>query len=1529
MKVVRKAVDFLLVNLMLYHQGQIEFSGFTAAKVASGADEMIKPNPIIEDNQKQRSEALLGKLPDASACHNPLDSMEVTKELQETRVMLRNTRNYFVELFDQAPVGYVILDASGMVLESNATWQRMLNRPEENLASQRFTDLLLDEDVPVFQARIRSFYEDSIQDCFVVRVKRNPSKYFHARIEFRLNTFSQKSDLTDAAPDCMLIVTDISELEIAMHQIGDRQPQVKQLNVREERLDTLLRVIRSVNQISSRENDRRQLIQRVCENLAENLSYYNVWIALQDDSGQITHAVSNSGFAGRFEKIRLRILSGSFPGCMQQALVADQVIFTNDPIECCKESALAEMYEGRTGLSRRLSYDGKIFGVLTASVPSAYARDPDEQRFFEEIACDLAFALHKITVDQSLFEVNNRFRYFIENANDMIFSISMDGRFTYISPNWLDFIGEPPSEAMGKSYQEYVHPDDLQSCKEYIIRITSTVDKISNVEFRVQHRSGEWRWYVASGSPLRDSNGVISGIIGIARDVTSSKRIETSLRESERFLRTILDTTVDGFWVLDDRGRIVEVNEAYCKMSGYGHDELVGLMIQQIDSNATHEESECWIARVRLNGSHTFETQHRRKDQSIFFVEISATFLSEPDVRIVCFCRDLTDRKQREERIALLGQMLDNAPASITIHNPEGCFVYANRQTYRLHGYEDETTFLSINLHDLDAPESEALLAERFRLIAETGMARFEVMHRHKEGYLFPLEVLAKTIQWHDKPAILSIAADITDRKQVEEALRKSEERNRLLSDVTIEGILIHKQGIAIDVNASMARMLGKTIAELLGRNFLDFVHEDDRSITIENMAKESVLPYTIQINREDGTSFFAEIESRNFPGKDEIWRVSAIRDITKRKQAEDALRQSEENYRLLVETANEGIWSMDADHKTIYINQAMADMLGYEPCDIIGKHVETFFFAEDLPRHEQQMRNRHAGKDETYERRFKRRDGSLLWTLVSARSLTDSKGKFAGSFAMFTDITERKLTEDELRRRENQLQRIFEILPIGLWFADKDGTLLRGNPAGVRIWGAEPHVPMSDYGVFKAWRLPSREPIAPDEWALVKTIREGVTITDELIEIESFDGKRKTILNYTAPLMDDEQVTGAIVVNLDISDRKVLEDQLRQSQKMESIGRLAGGVAHDFNNMLGAILGNAELALENLKIEDPLHDYILEIIDAANRSTDVTRQLLAFARKQTIAPRMIDLNETIEGILKMLRRVIGENINLAWMPGRDVWPIRMDPSQIDQILANLCVNARDAINGFGTVTIRTNIVSIEPSYCIENSDFVPGMYVLLDVQDDGCGMDEKTIEHLFEPFFTTKAMGKGTGLGLATVYGIIKQNRGAVRVDSQMDRGTTFRIYLPACCPGKYAAGNEKADVIPPVEGTETILLVEDEPAILKMTTMMLNRLGYHVVTANTPGRAMALACEQSRELHLLMTDVVMPEMNGRDLARSLLTLHPNMKCLFMSGYTADVIAYQGVLEDGVQFIQKPFGLKDLATAVRCALAKDEPAAG
>ncbi|MBU1567866.1 MAG: response regulator [Proteobacteria bacterium] len=537
------------------------------------------------------------------------------------------------------------------------------------------------------------------------------------------------------------------------------------------------------------------------------------------------------------------------------------------------------------------------------------------------------------------------------------------------------------------------------------------------------------------------------------------------------------------------------------------------------------------------------------------------------------------------------------------------------------------------------------------------------------------------------------------------------------------------------------------------------------------------------------------------------------------------------------------------------------------------------------------------------------------MW--VHGEAVHDAIGATVGLRGAAQDITERKQTEEALKASEKKYQSLFENAQVAL-FRNRlsDGKVLEINERYAKMAGySNTEDCMAEFNAADAWVDPNGRK------ELLKILQENGFVSDYETEIIRKDGTNIWI-SFSATIFPEQGFLEGSIVEITERkrsevERKKLQAQLDQAQKMESVGRLAGGVAHDFNNMLSIILGNAEIMMEDIGVSNPLVTNLEEIYKAAERSANLTRQLLAFARKQTIDPKILNLNHVLDDMLKMLKRLIGEDIDLTWQPAQNLWPVKIDPSQIDQILANLCVNARDAIKSVGKVTIETDNISFDEAYCKEHAGFNSGDYVMIAVSDNGSGIDKKNLDKLFEPFFTTKGIGQGTGLGLATVYGIVKQNNGFINVYSEPGEGTTFKIYLPV--HSEPAVSKQKDSKKTSLRGNETILLVEDEKAILMMTKMMLERLGYTVLTASTPNEAISIVeAPDIKAIHLLMTDVVMPDMNGRDLSKKLLSMSPGLKCLFMSGYTANVIAHHGVLDTGVQFINKPFSKQDLSTKVR-----------
>ncbi|MDO8736988.1 MAG: ATP-binding protein, partial [Thermoleophilia bacterium] len=553
-------------------------------------------------------------------------------------------------------------------------------------------------------------------------------------------------------------------------------------------------------------------------------------------------------------------------------------------------------------------------------------------------------------------------------------------------------------------------------------------------------------------------------------------------------------------------------------------------------------------------------------------------------------------------------------------------------------------------------------------------------------------------------------------------------------------------------------------------------------------------------------------------------------------------------------------------------------------------------------------------------------KDGAERWLHGLGKLDYDADGRPATMFGTIQDITARRraeiLLEQAFRQAKDEKEKnraIIEGIGDGVSIQDTDFKVLFQNQVHKDFIGD--HV--GEY-CYKGYE--KRDEIC-DGCPVAMAIADGrIHLTERIVDFP--EGKRYFEITASPLRNADGQIIGGIEAAREVTERHQAEEekeslraQLLQAQKMEAVGRLAGGVAHDFNNVLGVIMGYSELAMREIPSGEPIHGHLEQIVDAARRSSDLTRQLLAFARRQSIDPRVLDLNQIVVSLLSMLQRLIGEDIELVWKPGPNLWAVKMDPSQIDQLLVNLAVNSRDAIEGVGVITVETKIASFDEAYCSDHAGFIPGDYVMLAVSDDGRGISEEHLDQIFEPFFTTKETGKGTGLGLATVYGIVKQNSGFINVYSEPGQGTTIKIYLPKT-HGEEAHPNIMFEQAVS-GGDETVLIVEDDPEILNISRIVLEKAGYQVLSASSPVTALNLAEQHQGVISLLVTDVIMPEMNGKALRDRLVASRPGIKVLFMSGYTADVITHRGVLDPGVMFLQKPFSVNELAAKVREVLDK------
>jgi len=855
--------------------------------------------------------------------------------------------------------------------------------------------------------------------------------------------------------------------------------------------------------------------------------------------------------------------------------------------------------------------------------------------------------------------------------------------------------------------------------------------------------------------------------------------------------------------------------------------------------------------------------------------------------------------------------------------NPFGSFV---KYLYYLPGvYEvQEKTSFVIGLPEIDSFLATGMYMQKPTMEQRRILETFRISSLWLLAAVFVPAVASILIILYRNGLLL---AEIGIRKE-------AEDKYRSIFENSAEGIFqASREGRFLSVNPALARMTGYGSCRQMIDDVKDIADRywdpGDRKPYLQAIRTAgSVRDYLVKLRRRDGTAIWASVNAHAVKDAagNELYSEGTIQDVTERRRAEEALRENEERLRAITQKMPGVVFQFHVGADGIitvrYASERMAELFGLQsPLKELFPAFAAHVHEEDRDGFLASVRGAVEGFSTwDYEGRFVKPSGDRIWFHALSIPVHHPDGIVFNGILL--DVTESRLATEASRYNEDRFAKVFQSVPEFIAITRlSDGRIIEVNKGYEDIigWKREESVGRTsvEMGI---WADPE------DRRLMVEDLAADRDIIDREFRFLRRDGARRIGVYSARPIQVDGEAC-LIFVMQDVTERRTeegekakLQEQLQQSQKMESVGRLAGGVAHDFNNMLGVILGHAELALEQVDASSAFRGSLEEILKAARRSADLTRQLLTFARRQAVKPRVLDLNGTIHGMSKMLRRLIGEDIDLTWQPGKDLWPVRIDPAQLDQVLANLCVNSRDAISGIGRIALETRNITVDGKSSSDPAGIAAGDYVLLSVSDDGSGMTKEVLGHLFEPFFTTKGVGKGTGLGLATTYGIVKQNAGFIKAQSEPGHGTTFRIYLPRIT-------GEAEPAMAPETGTiwrgagETILLVEDEQAILAMVKAMLRRMGCTVIAVTTPAEAIRQVTAHPGGIRLLITDVIMPEMNGRELADRIGAIAPGLRCLFMSGYTADVIAHQGILEEGVRFIQKPFSYRDLADKVKEAL--------
>jgi PAS domain S-box-containing protein len=781
---------------------------------------------------------------------------------------------------------------------------------------------------------------------------------------------------------------------------------------------------------------------------------------------------------------------------------------------------------------------------------------------------------------------------------------------------------------------------------------------------------------------------------------------------------------------------------------------------------------------------------------------------------------------------------------------------------------------------------------------------------------------------------LASTAAAALQSASLHDRVRAAEENYRSIFENAVEGIFQSTpEGRFKRVNPAFVRILGYDSAEEMIALVTDIAHQlyvvpGDRVEAARLQEERGVLEaFEFEAYRKDGRKIWLSL-NRRFVNLAEGGHFieGSVEDITERKQVEKALQASESRKDAILKSALDCVITIDHEGNIIDFNPAAEHTFGYASEDVVGKLMADLIVPPALrPQHKHGFASYLAtGCTSVLGKRLEvtamRADGSEIPVELTITAIGELPQPTFTAF--IRDLTESQRAEQELRESEERYRDLVENAHDLIYEHDLKGNYTSTNKAAERITG---------YSHEESINLNLSQSVAPEYLEKAKQMLRqklaGERVTAYELEILAKDGRHVAVEVNTRLVLKDGVPVGVQGIARDITERKRLEkalreseDQLRQSQKLEAIGQLAGGVAHDFNNLLTAINGYSALARRRIGDEHPISSYLEEISKAGDRAANLTRQLLAFGRKQLLQPLALNLNDIVSDMIKLLKRLIGEDVQLVTKPGANLKQIKADPGQLEQVLVNLVVNARDAMPQGGTITIETANTKLDGAYASRHLGVTPGAYVMLAVSDTGTGMDHPTQARIFEPFFTTKEIGKGTGLGLSTVYGIVRQSGGNVWVYSEPGKGTTFKVYLPQV-EEEVAAPVEAKAVATIKRGSETVLLVEDEDMVRHLASELLEESGYIVLSANGGEEAISFAARHEARIDLLITDVVMPNISGKEVAEKLKKIHPETKVLFMSGYTDEAIVHHGIVDSDIAFIQKPFSEQALAQKIRDVL--------
>lgn len=1165
-----------------------------------------------------------------------------------------------------------------------------------------------------------------------------------------------------------------------------------------------------------------------------------------------------------------------------------------------------------------------------------------------------------------------RYRNIIESIEESYFEVDLKGHLQFFNARVMLDLGYSEEDLIGMHFHHLADPANAQKLYDAFHKVFVTGQPIKSLDWEILKKDKEKIDVEASISLRCDETGRPVGFRGVVRDVSSRKKAEEAIYQSEERYRTILDITEEGYIENDLSGRITFANETACRLMGHERKRLIGMHYREYLSATVAEHMHDVFQRVYITSKPELLVDYDlvRPDGTIKSYQMNVALRYDALGNACGFgvlTRDLSQYKETREALQKSEEkyrnILENMAETYLETDTKGNFLFFNDSLCRVLGYTREE-LQGASYKIISPPGNRKLIFDAFSEIYRTGKAKTFNDHEllAKDGSIVYLDMsIALMRSPEGKPLGFSgLGRDVTEKVKAQRKNEESARHLRLITDNIAD--IIWTMDFNLNwtyLSPSVLQLTGFTPEEVMhiplkailppdifGQVGLMVQEEISKEVSGNIPAEKRLRTFEMPLLRKEGSYVWIEISAtfnRDESGKPfEI--VGVTRNITERKKVQNALLESEKRYRMIAENVNDIVWTIGMDLRFIYVSPSSTRVTGYTPEEAMASPLNELLTPESFTYATQRLAEELALLDHKtvppgqinpimLEVEAIHKDGTTFWLEVTGTFNRNSEGTITEILAVGRNITERKKVQNALHKSEKRYRMIMENMHEIIWTTDLNMRNTYMSPSCFHLTGYTPE---------ELLLLPPDQVITPESMILAATaVSEELTLEfggqpldhhrSKTIEQEILCKNGGTLwLEVTATFIRDEEgkPTGMLMAGRDITLRKKaeqekqkLEGHLLQAQKMETVGRLAGGVAHDFNNMLSVILGYVDLAKLRLAKQHPVLKDIAEIEKAAVRSRDITTQLLAFSRKQVIEPKIIDLNDLVSHTDKALMRLIGEDIELKVLTEKNLWAILFDPSQIEQILINLAVNARDAMPDGGKLTIETSNLVLDEFYCRNHIDARPGSYVRLTVSDNGTGMNKDTLEHIFEPFFSTKEVGKGTGLGLATVYGIVKQNNGFLNVYSEPGNGTTFSIYLPRTTEAKETQDASEDEL--PLTGAGNILLVEDDAMVLQITKGMLESIGYSVKAVDAPGEALSLFEKAGSLFDLVITDVVMPSMSGKELRNKLLEIQPETKVLFMSGYTADVIAHHGVLEEGVHFLQKPFTIRSLAGKVSDVMAK------